>query len=111
MVAEVEPNPYESARAQLESVADELAIEPWLVERLSQPEREFTTNFPVEMDDGGVRMFTGYRVQHNNARGPFNGVPEIGAPSGVRFFFPVPENVSMTPVFRSTLRFAADCYR
>ena len=73
MVAEVEPNPYESARAQLESVADELAIEPWLVERLSQPEREFTTNFPVEMDDGGVRMFTGYRVQHNNARGPFKG--------------------------------------
>jgi len=68
-----EPNPYVSARQQLANVASSLDVDDWLIERLSTPEREFTTNFPVEMDDGGVRMFTGYRIQHNNARGPFKG--------------------------------------
>ena len=68
-----EPNPYVSARQQLARVARTLEIDDWLIERLSTPEREFTANFPVEMDNGSARMFTGYRIQHNNARGPFKG--------------------------------------
>jgi glutamate dehydrogenase (NAD(P)+) len=42
-------------------------------ERLRRPRREFSVHFPVEMDDGGVRTFSGYRVQHNDARGPYKG--------------------------------------
>ena len=72
-VTPTEPNPYDSARQQLVNVASKLDVDDWLIERLATPEREFTTNFPVEMDDGSVRLFTGYRIQHNNARGPFKG--------------------------------------
>ena len=37
------------------------------------PQRELTVNFPVKLDDGSVRVFSGYRVQHNVARGPAKG--------------------------------------
>jgi glutamate dehydrogenase (NAD(P)+) len=84
MTTSVEPNPYESARQQLESIADELELEPWLVDRLSLPERELTVHFPVEMDDDTTQMFTGYRIQHNNARGPFKG--------GIRYSLHVSED-------------------
>ena len=40
---------------------------------LSQPKNELIINFPVKMDDGSVRLFKGYRVQHNNLLGPFKG--------------------------------------
>ncbi len=40
---------------------------------LREPKRELTVHFPVKMDDGSVRMFTGYRVQHNLGRGPAKG--------------------------------------
>ncbi|HNT95728.1 MAG TPA: Glu/Leu/Phe/Val dehydrogenase [Thermotogota bacterium] len=42
-------------------------------EVLSQPKRELTVNFPVKMDDGSIKVFTGHRVQHNVARGPAKG--------------------------------------
>jgi len=41
--------------------------------RLGKCERELTTNFPVKMDDGIVKNFTGFRVQHNDTRGPAKG--------------------------------------
>jgi glutamate dehydrogenase/leucine dehydrogenase len=44
-----------------------------MIERLKLPERILECNFPVLMDDGKVRIFKGYRVQHNNARGPYKG--------------------------------------
>jgi len=50
-----------------------LDLEPGLVEVLAHPKRELTVNFPVRMDDGTTRVFTGYRVQHNEARGPVKG--------------------------------------
>ena len=84
MTMSVEPNHYESARQQLESIADELELEPWLIDRLSLPERELTVHFPVEMDDDTTQMFTGYRIQHNNARGPFKG--------GIRYSLNVSED-------------------
>ena len=68
-----EPNPYDSALQQLDAAADILGLNRGLRETLRMPRREFTVHFPVEMDDGSVRTFTGYRVQHNDARGPHKG--------------------------------------
>lgn len=68
-----EANPYKMALQQLAIVAELLDLEPKIHEFLKYPERELTVNFPVQMDDGSVRIFTGYRVQHNRARGPSKG--------------------------------------
>ena len=64
---------YQTAQAQLRSVAALLRLDPGLTEVLAHPRRELTVNFPVRMDDGQTRVFTGYRVQHNDARGPVKG--------------------------------------
>jgi glutamate dehydrogenase (NAD(P)+) len=50
-----------------------LALKRGIEEYLRTPERELTVNFPVKMDDGSVRIFTGYRVHHSTARGPTKG--------------------------------------
>ena len=68
-----EPNLYHSAIQQMEAAARHLQLDPGLLEVLKHPKREFTVHFPVEMDDGTVQVFTGYRVQHSDARGPFKG--------------------------------------
>jgi glutamate dehydrogenase (NAD(P)+) len=62
-----------SALAQYDRAADRLKLDPGLRAVLRTPKRELTVNFPVEMDDGRIRVFTGYRVQHNLARGPAKG--------------------------------------
>ena len=67
------PGPYEVAVAQLRSVADRLALDEGTFMLLSTPRRELAVNFPVRMDNGQTRIFTGYRVQHNMARGPTKG--------------------------------------
>jgi len=67
------PGPYQVAVAQLRSVADRLALDEGTFMLLSTPRRELTVNFPVRMDSGQTRIFTGYRVQHNIARGPTKG--------------------------------------
>jgi glutamate dehydrogenase (NAD(P)+) len=73
-VREREPeSAFETAQAQLHKVARMLEIPPGMAEVLAAPRREFTVNFPVRMDDGTTRLFTGYRVQHNDARGPMKG--------------------------------------
>jgi glutamate dehydrogenase (NAD(P)+) len=66
-------NPYEIAVAQFDAAADKLNLSPDLREVLRYPKRELTVHFPVRMDDGYIRMFTGYRVQHNVNRGPAKG--------------------------------------
>ncbi|MGZ3682005.1 MAG: Glu/Leu/Phe/Val family dehydrogenase, partial [Ktedonobacterales bacterium] len=66
-------NPYEIAIAQFEAAADRLHLDQGMRAILRVPKRELTANFPVRMDDGSVRMFTGYRVQHNINRGPAKG--------------------------------------
>lgn len=66
-------NPYEIAVAQFEAAADRLHLDQGMRAILRVPKRELTANFPVRMDDGSVRMFTGYRVQHNINRGPAKG--------------------------------------
>lgn len=67
------PNPYEMAVAQFNSVSDRLGLDEGMRRLLSMPKREITANFPVRMDDGSTQVFTGYRVQHNLARGPAKG--------------------------------------
>jgi glutamate dehydrogenase (NAD(P)+) len=72
-VTPVEESAFETAQAQLRSVATTLGIEPGLIELLASTKRELTVNFPVRMDDGSIRIFTGYRVHHSEARGPVKG--------------------------------------
>ncbi len=70
-------NPFEMAQAQFDKVADILNLEAGVRELLRNPLREYTFLIPVHMDDGSVRVFRGFRVQHNDARGPSKG--------GIRF--------------------------
>ncbi|MBI4496724.1 MAG: Glu/Leu/Phe/Val dehydrogenase [Chloroflexi bacterium] len=61
------------ALAQFYAVADRLRLDPGTQAILAHPKRELIVHFPVRMDDGSVRVFTGYRIQHNLARGPAKG--------------------------------------
>ncbi len=62
-----------AATAQFDAAAEHLALDNDLREILRVPQREYMTRFPVKLDDGSVRVFQGYRVQHNMARGPAKG--------------------------------------
>lgn len=69
----VQDDPFAVAQQQLAIVADHLGLDDGMQELLRTPNRELTVTFPVIMDDGRTQMFTGYRVQHNLARGPAKG--------------------------------------
>jgi glutamate dehydrogenase (NAD(P)+) len=64
---------YETVRAQFDRAADQMALDPEIRKILSETTNEIVVNFPVKMDNGHIRMFTGYRVQHNNVLGPYKG--------------------------------------
>ena len=64
---------YSMAVQQLTKVAERMDLDPGTYDRLVEPKRSLTVNFPVKMDDGRVRVFTGHRVQHNVSRGPAKG--------------------------------------
>ena len=66
-------SPYQLACEQLDHVAEVMDLDPDMYELLRYPKRELTVHFPVQLDDGHIRVFTGYRVQHNIARGPAKG--------------------------------------
>lgn len=66
-------NPWHMAQAQFDRAVQHLALSPTVVEFLRYPRRELIVHFPVQMDDGRVRIFTGYRVHHNTVRGPTKG--------------------------------------
>ena len=66
-------NPFQMAQQQFDHVADLLQLDPAVRDFLRWPQREFHFRIPVHMDDGSVRIFQGYRVQHNDARGPHKG--------------------------------------
>ncbi|HRR33309.1 MAG TPA: Glu/Leu/Phe/Val dehydrogenase [Kiritimatiellia bacterium] len=70
-------NPFQVAQAQFDKVAALLELDEGVRELLRQPLREYHFSIPVRMDDGTVRVFRGFRVQHNDARGPAKG--------GIRF--------------------------
>ena len=77
----METNPWEAQAARFELAARKLNLDPGLWKILSQPAREITVHIPVQMDDGRIELFTGYRVQHSMARGPAKGgiryAPEV----------------------------------
>jgi len=67
------PNPFDNALEQLRIAADYLKLDEGIHSILSQPKRILTVSLPVKMDNGETRVFTGYRVQYNDARGPSKG--------------------------------------
>ena len=75
-------NPFEVAQKQFDRAADLLELDKASRDLLRNPLREYHFSIPVRMDDGSVNIFRGFRVQHNDARGPGKG--------GIRFHPPVP---------------------
>jgi glutamate dehydrogenase (NAD(P)+) len=124
---------YRIATTQFDRAADILDLDPEFRARLREPRRTLTVNFPVRMDDGVVRNFTGYRVQHTLTMGPTKGgiryapgvsqgecaalaawmtwkcslleLPYGGAKGGVRCD---PNTLSVEEIERLTRRYAAE---
>lgn len=70
-------NAFEMAQKQFDGVAKMLKLDSGVAEVLRWPMREYSFRIPVRMDDGSLKVFQGFRVQHNDARGPNKG--------GIRF--------------------------
>lgn len=70
-------NFYKSTQVQLDEAATKIHLDPHIHAILREPMRELHVTIPVTTDDGGLRVYKGFRVQHNDARGPFKG--------GIRF--------------------------
>lgn len=85
-MAEKTLNPFEIAQQQVKSACDKLGVSSEVYELLKQPMRVMEVSIPVRMDDGSLKVFTGYRSQHNDAPGPTKG--------GIRFH----QNVNMDEV-------------
>ncbi len=68
---------YCSVQSQLDEICDALKLDAGARAYIRQPQKELTVSIPVKMDNGETRVFTGFRIQHNNARGPYKG--------GIRF--------------------------
>jgi glutamate dehydrogenase/leucine dehydrogenase len=66
-------NPFEVALKQLDEAAKLIRLDKGLHQVLANPKRVLTVSLPVKMDNGEIRVFTGYRSQHNDARGPYKG--------------------------------------
>lgn len=76
-MAEKAFNPFEMAQRQFDNVADRLGLDAGTRDFLRNPMREYHFQLPIHMDDGSVKVFRGFRVQHSDARGPAKG--------GIRF--------------------------
>lgn len=126
-------NPYHMAVQQFEAAAERLNLSEDMREILRVPKRELSVNFPVRLDNGRIKTFTGYRVQHNVIRGPAKGgiryspdvtldevkalamwmtwkcavvgIPFGGAKGGV---ICDPKNMSMAELERLTRRYATE---
>ncbi|KKP70182.1 glutamate dehydrogenase [candidate division CPR3 bacterium GWF2_35_18] len=79
-------DPYQNAMKQIDKIAKIINLDPDIKERLSEPDRVLTVAIPVKMDNGKIKVFTGFRSQYNNARGPYKG--------GIRYH----QNVSLSEV-------------
>ncbi|WAC06409.1 MAG: Glu/Leu/Phe/Val dehydrogenase [Thermodesulfobacteriota bacterium] len=66
-------NPFAMAQQQLDMAAKKLGLEPAIHEFLRWPMKELTVSLPVKMDDGSTKIFHGFRIQYNTARGPAKG--------------------------------------
>lgn len=70
-------DPYENVIAVMDEAMDKGHVDKYMFDILKNPQRETKVYLPVEMDNGTIQVFEGYRVQHSNIRGPFKG--------GIRF--------------------------
>jgi len=132
---ELDNSTYRLAVAQFDAAAEAMQLDPNLRERLKTPERSLIVSVPIRMDDGSVRVFTGYRVQHDSSRGPSKGgirfhpdvnlgevaalamwmtwkcalagLPYGGAKGGVQV---APERLSRAELQRLTRRYAAEIF-
>jgi len=91
-------NPFENALTQLKRAAAVQAFPEAFIRRLSEPNRQVRISIPVEMDDGRLEIFEGYRVEHNNARGPYKG--------GIRYHHDTDINEVKALAFWMTLKCA-----
>ncbi len=66
-------NPFKIAKERIEKIAKFLGIEDSIIKILETPQKEVKVSLPIKMDDGKIKVFTGYRIEHNNARGPYKG--------------------------------------
>ncbi len=66
-------NPFEMALKQLDEVAKLIKLDKWMHQVLAHPKRVLTVSIPTKMDNGEIKVFTGFRSQHNDARGPHKG--------------------------------------
>lgn len=87
---------FDNALSQLDKAAKILNLDPQIHTQLKQPQRLFTVSIPVKMDDGTTKVFTGYRSQYNNARGPFKG--------GIRYHWNVSEDEVKALSFWMTMK-------
>ena len=73
MPEEKKINSFEMAKTQVDIASKYLDLDSGLIEKLKNTKRELIVHFPVKMDNGTLKIFTGYRVQHNITRGPAKG--------------------------------------
>ena len=69
----VQQNPFEEVNHVFDQASERLGLSSGMSEMLRRPWRELQVQVPVRMDSGDIEIFTGYRVQHNGARGPYKG--------------------------------------
>jgi glutamate dehydrogenase (NAD(P)+) len=134
-VKELDNPTFRLAVAQFDQAAERMNLDPNLRQRLKLPERSLMVSIPVRMDDGTVKIFNGYRVQHDSSRGPSKGgiryhpdvnlgevaalamwmtwkcalagLPYGGAKGGVQV---APERLSRGELQRLTRRYAAELF-
>jgi glutamate dehydrogenase/leucine dehydrogenase len=66
-------NPWIRAKRQLSQASEKLGLDKLLFSTLSKQDRTIVVSLPIQMEDGSIKVFKGYRVQHNNILGPYKG--------------------------------------
>src|SRR5258706_14231796 len=92
-------SPFENAMAQLDKATRIKDFGAEFVSRFRQPDRDIRISIPVKMDDGSLKIFEGYRVEYNNALGPYKG--------GIRYHPETEINEVKALAFSVTLKYAA----
>src|SRR3990167_11558212 len=66
-------SPWDSAQERLHNTAEKVKLDPQLISRLLQYDKIIEVKLPLKLDNGSTKIFEGYRIQHNNIRGPYKG--------------------------------------
>jgi len=89
-------NPWQRALLQLKTAAKQLELDPLLLARLSNPDKIIEVSLPIKLDTEEIKVFQGYRIQHNNIRGPYKG--------GLRYHQKVDMNEMKALAFLMTIK-------